>query len=305
MILFKFADSKEKKMRRLHILFLAGVINLFGFPLKAQEAISIGTRHILFSRVLDEEREYWVHVPEIQPGEKEKGYPVLYLLDGDSFFYPVVGFTRLFSTAKVSSLPPCIVVAVLNTDRTRDFTPIRSAARRDGTVCPGDKPEGGGAERFYRFLVEELRPEVEHSLPVNGQRLLVGHSYAGLFTLDVLLNHPDAFDTYIAIDPSLWWGRGYFRKQVEQRLDGIDFSGKQLYAAFAAQPRPDRKLIHFPLADDFIESVLPRMEKRHLRVLSRKFQEETHGTIALPGFYDGLKSLFFNSAGFLSPNSHR
>lgn len=279
-------------MRSLHILFLMGVINLFNSPLKAQEIISIGTRHTLFSRTLNEEREYWVYVPEIQTGEKERTYPVLYLLDGDSFFYPVVGFTRLFSASKVSSLPPCIVVAVLNTDRTRDFTPSRSAARRDGTICPDDKPEGGGAEQFYRFLTEELRSEVEHKLPVNGRRLLAGHSYAGLFTLDVLLNHLDAFDTYIAIDPSLWWDQGSFRKQMDERLDGIDFSGKQLYVAFATQPRPGIKLIYFPLVDDFIGNVLPRMEKRNLRVLSREFPEEMHGTIALPGFYDGLKRLF-------------
>ena len=36
-------------------------------------------------------------------------------------------FNSLFSTSKVSSLPPCIVVAVLNTNRTRDFTPTCSA----------------------------------------------------------------------------------------------------------------------------------------------------------------------------------
>lgn len=52
-------------------------------------------------------------------------------------------------------------MAVLNTDRTRDFTPTCSAARRDGTICPYDKPAGGGAEQFHRFLIEELRLEVE------------------------------------------------------------------------------------------------------------------------------------------------
>ena len=141
-------------MRSLHILFILVVVTWLGFPLRAQEAISIGTRHTLFSHVLNEVREYWVYVPAIRPGEKEESYPVLYLLDGDSFFHSVVGFTRLFSTSKVSSLPPCIVVAVLNTDRTRDFTPTCSAARRDGTVRPGDKPEGGGAGQFCRFLTE-------------------------------------------------------------------------------------------------------------------------------------------------------
>ena len=45
------------------------------------------------------------------------------------------------------------------------------------------------------------------------------------------------------------------------------------------------------------------MEKRHLRVVSKKFPEETHGTVALPGFYDGLKTLFFRSAvGISLPN---
>ena len=116
-------------MRSLHILFILVVVTWLGFPLRAQEAISIGTRHTLFSHVLNEAREYWVYVPATRPGEKEESYPVLYLLDGDSFFHSVVGFTRLFSTSKVSSLPPCIVVAVLNTNRTRDFTPTCSAAR--------------------------------------------------------------------------------------------------------------------------------------------------------------------------------
>lgn len=130
-----------------------------------------------------------------------------------------------------------------------------------------------------------------------------GFTYAGLFTLHVLLNYPGTFDTYIAIDPSLWWDKGCFQKQVERQVDKVDFSGKQLYVAFATQPRPDRKLSHFSLTDDFIGSAVPRMEKRHLRVVSKKFPEETHGTVALPGFYDGLKTLFFRSAvGISLPN---
>lgn len=281
-------------MRSLYIPFIVCISLLFCLPAKAQEAISIGTRHTLSSHILEEEREYWVYVPENQSPEQK--YPVLYLLDGDSFFHSVVGFTRLFSTSKVSSLSPCIVVAVLNTDRTRDFTPTCSAARRDGTVHPDDKPDGGGAEAFYRFLTEELRPVIEKELPVSGQNLLVGHSYAGLFTLNVLLTHPDAFNSYIAVDPSLWWDRGYLLKQIKRNTNKLDFSGKQLYVAFATQSRLDRKLIHFPLVDDFMETVIPLMEQQYLRVHSRKFPEEAHGTVALPGFYDGLKNLFFNYA---------
>ena len=44
-------------MRSLHILFILVVVTWLGFPLRAQEAISIGTRHTLFSHVLNEARD--------------------------------------------------------------------------------------------------------------------------------------------------------------------------------------------------------------------------------------------------------
>lgn len=186
-------------MKILYIILFIQIGWIFPLSAQKQDSIYIGTRHTLFSEILNEERKYWIYVPETKAGEKGKAYPVLYLLDGDSFFHSVVGFTRFFSSSKTSNLPPCIVVAVLNTDRTRDFTPTCSAARRDGTICPYDKPAGGGAEQFHRFLIEELRLEVENKVPANGTNFLVGHSYAGLFTLQTLSNHPESFDSYIAI----------------------------------------------------------------------------------------------------------
>ena len=279
-------------MKSFYILLLITITWTSSLPVQGQDSINIGTRHSLFSNILNEERMYWIYKPEKQPGEEEKDYPVLYLLDGDVFFHSVVGFTRFFASSRVSSLPPCVVVAVLNTDRTRDLTPTPSAARRDGTVRSGDEPKGGGAEQFYRFLVEELRPAIEKEFPVGGQNMLVGHSFAGLFALHVLWNHPESFDTYMALDPSLWWDQGAFLKQAGTRGDKTVFDGKQLYVAFATRPRTERNLIHFPLTDTFLDTVIPEMERCNLRVVSKKFPEETHGTIALPAIYDGLKCLF-------------
>lgn len=235
---------------------------------------------------------YWIYEPEKQPGEEEKDYPVLYLLDGDVFFHSVVGFTRFFASSRVSSLPPCVIVAVLNTDRTRDFTPTSSAARRDGSIQPGDTPKGGGMKAFYRFLTEELRPEIEKKVSANGRNFLVGHSYAGLFTLQVLLDYPESFDTFMAIDPSLWWDQGIYLKQAKREAHKKDFTGKQLYVAFATQQRPNVKLNQFSLADSLKVNIIPDMENQHLHVIYKKFPEEMHGTVALPGIFDGIKSLF-------------
>jgi predicted alpha/beta superfamily hydrolase len=35
--------------------------------------------------------------------------------------------------------------------------------------------------------------------------VLVGHSFGGLFAINVLLTHPEYFNAYVANDPSLWW----------------------------------------------------------------------------------------------------
>lgn len=278
---------------KIHSILLAVLFALaISVSALGQSTISIGTSHTLFSQILNEERTYWIYEPEGYSPEDSKSYPVLYLLDGDSFFHSVVGFTRFFASSRISNLPPCIVVAVLNTDRTRDFTPTSSAARRDGTLSVKDQPQGGGAEQFYRFITEELRLEVEKKTSSNRPHFLVGHSYAGLFTLHTLLNHPESFDAYIAIDPSLWWDQGVILKEAQQKVFNRDFSQKQLYVAFATKQRPEAKLVQFSLADSLKEKVIPAMEKQHLQVVCRKFPEEVHGTVALPGIFDGLKSLF-------------
>src|SRR5699024_11123709 len=45
-----------------------------------------------------------------------------------------------------------------------------------------------------------------------------------LFVLYTLLTAPDRFAHYLAIDPSLWWGRGnlqYYVRQARQRQDDV------------------------------------------------------------------------------------
>ena len=279
-------------MKRMMVLFLLCGWLLLPTAIQAQDdTMTIGTRHRMHSAVLGEERAFWVSLPEGYREHPERKWPVLYLLDGDVFFLSVTGFTRFFAG---SDALPCVVVAVLNVDRTRDFTPTCSVARRDGTVHPEDRPAGGEAARFRRFLTEELRAEVQRLYPHAGSRnYLFGHSYAGLFTLCTLLDAPDSFDAYVAVDPSLWWDQGYVLKHAAERArSGINLKGKRLYTGFATQPRPERGMNTFPLTDAFLHEVLPQLEQCGLHAAQRKFPEEVHGTVALPGFYDGLKQLF-------------
>ena len=66
-------------MKSFYIVLLITITWTSSLPVQGQDSINIGTRHSLFSNILNEERMYWIYEPEKQPGEEEKDYPVLYI----------------------------------------------------------------------------------------------------------------------------------------------------------------------------------------------------------------------------------
>ncbi len=55
--------------------------------------VVLGAVDSLYSEELDEQRNFWVYVPQSAQRTDEK-LPVLYLLDGDAHFYSVAGMFR-------------------------------------------------------------------------------------------------------------------------------------------------------------------------------------------------------------------
>ena len=229
--------------------------------LRSQEDICIGKKQSLYSTALQENRNYWIHLPENYRQDTTQTYPVIYLLDGDSFFHSLVGISKTFSTVRGKFLPQSIIIGVLNVDRTRDLTPTASAAGRDGKIAPGAIPQGGGSETFSRFLTGELRAVIDSTYRTNGKNMLIGHSYAGLFTLNTFLRHTERFDTYLAVDPSLWWDQGKLAEEADALIEGKDFAGKSLYIGVASKKRTDRVDIHLNKVNHLLTEVLPQAEK--------------------------------------------
>ena len=136
------------------------------------------------------------------------GFPVLYVLDAFSAF-PTAASQALLGS--LSGRAPVVVVGVGYPSvaatmqlRKRDLTPWPSDP---ATMEPGDTAEDyGGGEDFHRFMVEELRPIIAKAFKVDpGKQALMGYSLGGLFTLDVLFRHPDAYQAYVAGSPSIWF----------------------------------------------------------------------------------------------------
>lgn len=126
-----------------------------------------------------------------------------------------------------------VVVAILNTDRTRDLTPTHVL---DGIYSRYET--SGGAENFTAFIGKELMPYIETHYPVAPYRTLIGHSFGGLFVINTLIHHTDMFSAYIAIDPSLWWDDQKLMKQAEHALGENRFKNKSLYFAIANTMTP-------------------------------------------------------------------
>ncbi len=148
-----------------------------------------------------------VRLPEnYDPGTHR--YPVLYVLDGDYWFGAASDIATYLTMVKEG--PPTIVVGVAyggtsglwwNT-RARDLTPPQRF---------GDEkrfPAVAGADRFRRFLADELIPFVERSYSARADdRTLAGLSFGGLFAVHTLFEQPGLFQNYIILAPSVEWDR--------------------------------------------------------------------------------------------------
>jgi predicted alpha/beta superfamily hydrolase len=197
----------------------------------ASAPLSIGDTWTIASTALGETRRINVYVPAGVPAGTP--LPVLYMPDGGMLedFLHVAGLLQV--GAGNGTVKPFLLVGIENTQRRRDLTGPTEAAK-DRSIAP----VVGGSQAYRNFIRTELMPEVEKRYRVTKEKAIVGESLAGLFVVETLALEPDLFDTYIAIDPSLWWND----RQLAKRWVGQPPAGaakKILYLAFSADGLPD------------------------------------------------------------------
>src|SRR6267143_5404311 len=158
------------------------------------QAIKIGEKFTFHSRTLNEDRPYWVYLPESYNSRSQapEAYPVLYLLDGDALFHSATGLVQFMSRNGNVQIPELIIVAVPNTNRTRDLTPTHSLRNQLGKESASLTSSGGG-DAFLRFLEEELVPRIEANYRTLPYRILLGHSLGGLIAIQALVTAPKTF----------------------------------------------------------------------------------------------------------------
>lgn len=229
----------------------------------------------LYSEVLDEQRHVNILYPKNHKPDSGEKYAAIYLLDGP-WNQELVGTIRDFIRVE-KHMPPSIVVSIVNVDRNRDFLPSHNER----------VPTSGGADKFLAFLQTELMPFMGENYPVNGEDILLGHSFGGVFTMYALLEEPELFDAYLAGDPSFWWDDGYMVDLAAEKLPSLEGHPSILFVA----GRKDHHA-YSGMGIDRMDSVLQIHKPDDLHWKSVAYENETHGTSRLKHAYDGLRYVY-------------
>lgn len=267
-------------------------------PAAPSHLLSVGVADSLYSSVLQEQRSFWVHLPgggSLIDGQR---YPVIYLLDGEVHLGALAAVQQYYGQFR---MPEMIVVGISNADhRTRDLTPTEIATRHGAAV-----EESGESDRFTSFLADELIPLIDSKYPTTSHRVLIGHSYAGLFAVHTLITHPALFSNYIALDPSLDWDDQRWLAGALNSLESLDLSGKGLFVSVANEiiRFSDRMTVETVASDTSVFSQGIRSSLSFVNSLELnapkglhfgwEFSEkDIHGSIPLIGMRDALVFLY-------------
>lgn len=183
------------------------------------------------SQFVDEERVINVWIPENYNAITDS-LPVLYMPDGgikEDFPHIANTISKLIAS---KSIPPTILVGIENTERGRDLTGF-SEIKDDEQYCPLTD----GAKNFRAFITQELMLKIDSEYRTNTKKGLIGESLAGLFVIETLFLQPEAFDYYIAMDPSLWWNNHYLERKASDYLK--QFPDKDITLWFAGSAVED------------------------------------------------------------------
>jgi len=245
----------------------------------AASPLVIGETFTIQSKALGETRRINVYRPQPWGLDPKTPLPVLYMPDGGigEDFLHVAGLVQVLTGN--GSMRPFLLVGIENTERRRDMTGPSNVAE-DRKIAP----RIGGSAAYRDFLRDELMPQVRQRYATTDERALIGESLAGLFVIETLLQEPALFNSYIALDASLWWNHGALLSGAGKQVPSVARSGARLFLASSGQPE-------LAASSARLAALLQQASPATL-VKYQPLPEETHATIYHPAALQGLRTLF-------------
>ncbi|MDD4210065.1 MAG: alpha/beta hydrolase-fold protein [Bacteroidales bacterium] len=164
----------------------------------------------------------WVVLPkEYNP---DLAYETAYLLDAQNYHLRYDRIAKITEEQSLTYNKQNVIVVGISSEneRERDFTPSNTPLG------------GGGSEKYSKFLEFELIPRIESDYSVDTtpqSRLIIGHSYGGLFTSYLFIKQSHLFHNYLMLSPSLWYDNALLLQQetdfraLNTSIDNLVFVG--------------------------------------------------------------------------------
>jgi len=267
-----------KTERQIGYLLL--IFSLVSSGVKSQPStFYTGKTDTLYSEILKEKRPLFIYLPDDYESSETR-YPVIFILDGESRCAHAVPTIAFMVENKL--MPPSIIVGIPNIDRNRDFLPGNGE----------NLNVKDSSSNFLNFLTSELFIFLEKRYKTGEYRILIGHSFGGVFSLYALINQPDAFDGYIMIDPAFSFLSNNLNSSIARFFkDRPDFP-KSVYISGRSGPGMTEMGIQN------VDSIMKTFAPKNFRLKTQEYTGENHTSIAFKTIYDGLQ---FTYEGYIVP----
>jgi len=161
---------------------LLALLLIISFISDCFEQLPYAEKHTFYSKEFDQQREYYVYLPDNYNTSQRK-YPILYLLHGQWDMLPAVASIALLS----NEIPEIIIVGVQS--QGQELHAIKEDIKRQ--------------TKLSKFLNIELIPHIKARYRTAPYEILLGHSNAGRFVMNEWIRDGLAFSSYYAFSPSL------------------------------------------------------------------------------------------------------
>ena len=250
-----------------------------------------GTQHLtIHSTIAGQDYDLYISFPRNYHDTTGR-FPVLYLLDGQYDFPLVNGiYGDLYYDG---FLPDLITVGITwggehpNYDslRTRDLTPT--------TIK--EAPYTGNAPKFLAFIKGELIPYIDSSFRTDKKdRVLMGSSLGGLFTLYAMFHETDLFTRYVLTSPAIAWDNNVLNSNEESFHTRHTRLPARLFMAVSALEGSEAAFGKF----------VDRLKSRNyqdLKIETRVLEGMGHAGSKPEGYARGLQSVFARPSKKIDP----
>lgn len=221
--------------------------------------ISIGTNFTIASKVLDQDREIQIYLPQSYISSNVS-YPVLYILDGQWYYSSGVSVQKALRTP--GAIPEMIVVGI------KTSNPLRR-------TLYGDK-----SDKFTSFLKDEVIRFIDFNYRTTNERIIFGWEAAAYYISEMILEENRLFSGAIITDG------GY---ASEETIKGFN-SNTDVYLYMANS----RKDIYYVSSSDAFNELLIKHNPKNLVWKYELFNDEVHETLAHLAIYKGIRYYYHN-----------